>query len=216
MVLARLSPRSVIIVAAFILEVDSVVLLMTGGTAAPAAAAGLSGGSAAAGTAAAGTTAGAAGSAAAGAAGAGAGAGASAGGTATAAAAACGTTTSGFAAAAGPLWGFKAAALSTLGVGMITVGADANGYAVTWDCWKPILHEKSTAPSRGRLLMDLLNDPVVDDFRVESDAVFLRNRWNESWRIDPIVLPWGQVAAHASQIDPINVTSSALNTIGLP
>eukprot|EP00928_Gymnodinium_smaydae_P066936 TRINITY_DN4989_c1_g1_i1.p1 TRINITY_DN4989_c1_g1~~TRINITY_DN4989_c1_g1_i1.p1 ORF type:complete len:200 (+),score=33.37 TRINITY_DN4989_c1_g1_i1:74-601(+) len=78
----------------------------------------------------------------------------------------------------------------------VVVGADAD--ALTWDCWKPILHEKSTAPSRGRLLTDLLNDPVVIDVSVGNSSVFVRNRWNESWRIDPVVLPWGQIAAHAT------------------
>eukprot|EP00928_Gymnodinium_smaydae_P080882 TRINITY_DN6449_c0_g1_i3.p1 TRINITY_DN6449_c0_g1~~TRINITY_DN6449_c0_g1_i3.p1 ORF type:complete len:106 (-),score=19.94 TRINITY_DN6449_c0_g1_i3:36-326(-) len=91
-------------------------------------------------------------------------------------------------------------------MGIMTIGADADGPAVTWDCWKPILHETSTAPSRGRLLADILNDPVVDDYRIEADTVFLRNRWNESWRIDPLILPWGQIAGHASQIESTNFT----------
>eukprot|EP00928_Gymnodinium_smaydae_P083668 TRINITY_DN668_c3_g1_i3.p1 TRINITY_DN668_c3_g1~~TRINITY_DN668_c3_g1_i3.p1 ORF type:complete len:228 (-),score=23.99 TRINITY_DN668_c3_g1_i3:528-1130(-) len=200
MVSARMSLRSCLVVAALILEVDSAIILMTStGPVGPAAAAGLTaGGSAAAVAAATGTTAeaAAAGGAAAGAAVAGVGAGgASAGGVSAGAAVATVAATAG------------KVALSTLGVGFITVGAEADGMAVTWDCWKPILHDRSTAPSRGRLLVDLLHDPVIDDFRVESDAVFLRNRWNESWRIDPIILPWGQVAAHASQIEPANVTA---------
>eukprot|EP00928_Gymnodinium_smaydae_P051591 TRINITY_DN3515_c0_g2_i1.p1 TRINITY_DN3515_c0_g2~~TRINITY_DN3515_c0_g2_i1.p1 ORF type:complete len:172 (+),score=14.54 TRINITY_DN3515_c0_g2_i1:48-563(+) len=78
----------------------------------------------------------------------------------------------------------------------IVVGADAG--ALTWDCWKPILHETSTAPSRGRLLTDILNDPVISDVRVGNYSLYVRNRWNESWRIDPVVLPWGQMAAHAT------------------
>eukprot|EP00928_Gymnodinium_smaydae_P041762 TRINITY_DN2821_c0_g1_i1.p1 TRINITY_DN2821_c0_g1~~TRINITY_DN2821_c0_g1_i1.p1 ORF type:complete len:213 (+),score=32.94 TRINITY_DN2821_c0_g1_i1:58-696(+) len=86
-----------------------------------------------------------------------------------------------------------------LALGLI-VGAEANSSTVTWDCWKPILHEKSTAPSRGRLLADILNDPAIDDYSVGRGSVFVRNRWNESWRLDPVVLPWGQVAAHASKI----------------
>eukprot|EP00928_Gymnodinium_smaydae_P004757 TRINITY_DN11622_c0_g1_i1.p1 TRINITY_DN11622_c0_g1~~TRINITY_DN11622_c0_g1_i1.p1 ORF type:complete len:123 (+),score=14.18 TRINITY_DN11622_c0_g1_i1:392-760(+) len=89
-------------------------------------------------------------------------------------------------------------------LGLLTVGADAGGASVTWDCWKPILHESSAAPSRGRLLSDILNDPVIHSYRVEQNAVFLENRWNESWRIDPIVLPWGQVAAHASRTESID------------
>eukprot|EP00928_Gymnodinium_smaydae_P016973 TRINITY_DN1644_c0_g1_i2.p1 TRINITY_DN1644_c0_g1~~TRINITY_DN1644_c0_g1_i2.p1 ORF type:complete len:186 (+),score=28.18 TRINITY_DN1644_c0_g1_i2:74-631(+) len=78
----------------------------------------------------------------------------------------------------------------------IIVGADADG--VTWDCWKPILHETSAAPSRGRLLTDILSDPVISDINVGNESIFVRNRWNESWRIDPVMLPWGQIAAHAT------------------
>eukprot|EP00928_Gymnodinium_smaydae_P016972 TRINITY_DN1644_c0_g1_i1.p1 TRINITY_DN1644_c0_g1~~TRINITY_DN1644_c0_g1_i1.p1 ORF type:complete len:214 (+),score=20.31 TRINITY_DN1644_c0_g1_i1:38-679(+) len=104
--------------------------------------------------------------------------------------------------------GYMASTLRTLS--FITVGADAgaNASAVTWDCWKPMLHDTSTAPSRGRLLTDLLNDPVIDDFRIESHVVFVRNRWNESWRIDPVTLPWGQVAAHASQMESTDDATS--------
>eukprot|EP00928_Gymnodinium_smaydae_P082475 TRINITY_DN6580_c0_g3_i1.p1 TRINITY_DN6580_c0_g3~~TRINITY_DN6580_c0_g3_i1.p1 ORF type:complete len:204 (-),score=34.55 TRINITY_DN6580_c0_g3_i1:297-908(-) len=95
------------------------------------------------------------------------------------------------------------ALVAVAGLGSILVGTDANASAVTWDCWKPILHERSAAPSRGRLLADLLNDPVISDSHIGRHAVFVRNRWNESWRIDPVVLPWGQVAAHASQVVPL-------------
>eukprot|EP00928_Gymnodinium_smaydae_P062698 TRINITY_DN464_c0_g1_i4.p1 TRINITY_DN464_c0_g1~~TRINITY_DN464_c0_g1_i4.p1 ORF type:complete len:259 (+),score=40.60 TRINITY_DN464_c0_g1_i4:85-861(+) len=94
------------------------------------------------------------------------------------------------------------------GIGVIVVGAEVGASAVTWDCWKPILHESSAAPSRGRLLSDLLNDPLINDYHVGSHSVFVRNRWNESWRIDPVILPWGQVAAHASQIMANSTKSS--------
>eukprot|EP00928_Gymnodinium_smaydae_P059363 TRINITY_DN4266_c1_g3_i1.p1 TRINITY_DN4266_c1_g3~~TRINITY_DN4266_c1_g3_i1.p1 ORF type:complete len:197 (-),score=23.13 TRINITY_DN4266_c1_g3_i1:50-640(-) len=93
--------------------------------------------------------------------------------------------------------GYIASTLSFL-----TVGADVAGNAseATWDCWKPMLHDESTAPSRGRLLADILNDPAISDHSIGRHAVFVRNRWNESWRIDPVVLPGGQLAAHASPV----------------
>eukprot|EP00928_Gymnodinium_smaydae_P031656 TRINITY_DN2316_c0_g1_i4.p1 TRINITY_DN2316_c0_g1~~TRINITY_DN2316_c0_g1_i4.p1 ORF type:complete len:196 (-),score=25.69 TRINITY_DN2316_c0_g1_i4:431-1018(-) len=94
-------------------------------------------------------------------------------------------------------------------IGMVVLGADASAPAVTWDCWKPILHDESVAPSRGRLLADVLNDPLVSESYVDAQSVFLRNRWNESWRIDPVVLPWGQIAAHASRIASLSFNSSA-------
>eukprot|EP00928_Gymnodinium_smaydae_P016976 TRINITY_DN1644_c0_g1_i6.p1 TRINITY_DN1644_c0_g1~~TRINITY_DN1644_c0_g1_i6.p1 ORF type:complete len:223 (+),score=26.89 TRINITY_DN1644_c0_g1_i6:154-822(+) len=107
-----------------------------------------------------------------------------------------------------------AAPLTVFGLALV-VGADADASAVTWDCWKPMLHEKSTAPSRGRLLTDLLNDPAISDYHIGHDSVLVRNRWNESWRIDPLILPWGQVAAHASQIASTSSNlSAALGDIG--
>eukprot|EP00928_Gymnodinium_smaydae_P075193 TRINITY_DN581_c0_g1_i2.p1 TRINITY_DN581_c0_g1~~TRINITY_DN581_c0_g1_i2.p1 ORF type:complete len:174 (-),score=20.14 TRINITY_DN581_c0_g1_i2:302-823(-) len=84
--------------------------------------------------------------------------------------------------------------------GLVTVGAGGDASAVTWDCWKPIVHDSSTTPSRGRPLIDILKDPVISDYSVGNHSIVVRNRWNESWRIDPLILPWGEVAAHASQL----------------
>eukprot|EP00928_Gymnodinium_smaydae_P081577 TRINITY_DN6506_c0_g3_i1.p1 TRINITY_DN6506_c0_g3~~TRINITY_DN6506_c0_g3_i1.p1 ORF type:complete len:227 (-),score=22.88 TRINITY_DN6506_c0_g3_i1:349-954(-) len=100
---------------------------------------------------------------------------------------------------ANPIASYVKLAKFVLSMGVV-VGAEADGSAVTWDCWKPILHETSTAPSRGRLLVDILNDPLINDYNIGNHSVHVRNRWNESWRIDPVVLPWGQVAAHASRM----------------
>eukprot|EP00928_Gymnodinium_smaydae_P026051 TRINITY_DN2055_c0_g4_i2.p1 TRINITY_DN2055_c0_g4~~TRINITY_DN2055_c0_g4_i2.p1 ORF type:complete len:207 (+),score=1.63 TRINITY_DN2055_c0_g4_i2:68-622(+) len=94
-----------------------------------------------------------------------------------------------------PIYGFEAGLLM---VTLMVIGADVREDTVTWDCWKPILRETSSAPSRGRLVADILHDPAVRDVRIENHSVLVRNRWNESWRIDPVLLPWGQVAAHAS------------------
>eukprot|EP00928_Gymnodinium_smaydae_P062804 TRINITY_DN4657_c0_g1_i6.p1 TRINITY_DN4657_c0_g1~~TRINITY_DN4657_c0_g1_i6.p1 ORF type:complete len:212 (+),score=33.28 TRINITY_DN4657_c0_g1_i6:66-701(+) len=98
-------------------------------------------------------------------------------------------------------------------LGLVTVGAEADASAVTWDCWKPIVHENSTAPSRGRPLIDILNDPVISDYSIGNHSVVVRNRWNESWRIDPLILPWGEVAAHASQIASSPSDLSASSTL---
>eukprot|EP00928_Gymnodinium_smaydae_P000971 TRINITY_DN1035_c0_g1_i1.p1 TRINITY_DN1035_c0_g1~~TRINITY_DN1035_c0_g1_i1.p1 ORF type:complete len:226 (+),score=28.44 TRINITY_DN1035_c0_g1_i1:62-739(+) len=152
-------------------------------------------------------------------------AGTAAAGAATTAAAGAATTGAAVTQAAGPLgWLISAAGpnsvyahvanpsvlLPLFGAGAVVVGAEAGASAVTWDCWKPILHETSLAPSRGRLLTDILSDPVISDYKFDDHAVFVRNRWNESWRIDPVLLPWGQLAAHASQMlaSQVNVSAS--------
>eukprot|EP00928_Gymnodinium_smaydae_P012763 TRINITY_DN1464_c0_g1_i1.p1 TRINITY_DN1464_c0_g1~~TRINITY_DN1464_c0_g1_i1.p1 ORF type:complete len:276 (-),score=47.17 TRINITY_DN1464_c0_g1_i1:378-1205(-) len=119
--------------------------------------------------------------------------------------------TAGLASMAATTWSVKKIIGATAAFGLtgLLLGAEANEIAVTWDCWKPIVHEKSLAPSRGRLLADILNHPAISEYRIGQDVVFLRNRWNESWRIDPVVLPWGQVAAHASQMMSTSGNSSA-------
>eukprot|EP00928_Gymnodinium_smaydae_P021941 TRINITY_DN1859_c1_g1_i3.p1 TRINITY_DN1859_c1_g1~~TRINITY_DN1859_c1_g1_i3.p1 ORF type:complete len:226 (-),score=39.26 TRINITY_DN1859_c1_g1_i3:315-992(-) len=197
------------LVASLITEACSVAVMapfvpaLGAGAAAAATGASVSTGAAAAGTAAAGTAAAAAGTAAAA-------AGTAAAGTAAAGSAAAGGAVAGFAMQAA-LEALPAAGIAgPLGFGLsLLVGADADAFAVTWDCWKPMVHETSSAPSRGRLLNDLLNDPAISEYHVGRESVFVRNRWNESWRIDPVILPWGQVAAHASQIESMSANSSA-------
>eukprot|EP00928_Gymnodinium_smaydae_P070959 TRINITY_DN5467_c1_g1_i3.p1 TRINITY_DN5467_c1_g1~~TRINITY_DN5467_c1_g1_i3.p1 ORF type:complete len:225 (-),score=38.06 TRINITY_DN5467_c1_g1_i3:233-907(-) len=215
---ARVCAMSFIVMATLIVESHSVCI--AGPIALGAGPAAAAGGAAAAGTAATAGSAAAAGTAAGGAAS----TAAAAAGTAAAGAspAALGAGTAGTAAAANavgamfanPLW--TLGQLASLGLGLVVVGAEAEASAVTWDCWKPILHEKSIAPSRGRLLLDILNDPAISDYSVGNHSVVVRNRWNESWRIDPVVLPWGQVAAHASQImpSPFNLSTRSIGGIG--
>eukprot|EP00928_Gymnodinium_smaydae_P070960 TRINITY_DN5467_c1_g1_i4.p1 TRINITY_DN5467_c1_g1~~TRINITY_DN5467_c1_g1_i4.p1 ORF type:complete len:231 (-),score=40.45 TRINITY_DN5467_c1_g1_i4:311-1003(-) len=221
---ARVCAMRFVVMATLIAESHSVCI--AGPIALGAGPAAAAGGAAAAGTAATAGSAAAAGTAAAGTAAGGAVAGtaaaAAAAGSAAASPAALGAGTAGTAAAANavgamfanPLW--TLGQLASLGLGLVVVGAEAEASAVTWDCWKPILHEKSTAPSRGRLLQDILNDPAISDYSVGNHSVVVRNRWNESWRIDPVVLPWGQMAAHASQImpSPFNLSTRSIGGIG--
>eukprot|EP00928_Gymnodinium_smaydae_P059365 TRINITY_DN4266_c1_g5_i1.p1 TRINITY_DN4266_c1_g5~~TRINITY_DN4266_c1_g5_i1.p1 ORF type:complete len:245 (+),score=27.27 TRINITY_DN4266_c1_g5_i1:738-1472(+) len=215
MIFARVLIVFLLVVAALIDEACSVGLML-----APPGSAGYTFGdaflnalsmAAASGTAAAGGAAGvaAAGAGAAGAASAGGAAGAAAAGAgATAAGAGAAAAGSGAVVAAGPPAAIAAGPLIVVGLAIV-VGVDESPSAITWDCWKPILHEMSTAPSRGRLLTDILNDPVISDYQIGKHAVIIRNRWNESWRIDPLILPWGQVAAHASQIASTSFNQSA-------
>merc|ERR1712032_999861 len=63
----------------------------------------------------------------------------------------------------------------TLGAGYLILGAEALGSNITWDCWKPILHETSTAPSQGRPVVDVLSDPRVQKYHVTDSSITLRN-----------------------------------------
>eukprot|EP00928_Gymnodinium_smaydae_P027926 TRINITY_DN2143_c0_g1_i5.p1 TRINITY_DN2143_c0_g1~~TRINITY_DN2143_c0_g1_i5.p1 ORF type:complete len:261 (+),score=27.47 TRINITY_DN2143_c0_g1_i5:88-783(+) len=206
MAVAHASSLHLFLVASLINEACSVAIMTTavGIGAGAAATAGTMGTVAATGT----TTSVAAGTAAAGAAT----AGAAAAGTASAGAVTTAWTGAALTGSGMAVFNFLPAAVvaSPLVVGLGTVvGAEADAFAVTWDCWKPMLHDRSTAPSRGRHLEDLLNDPAITEYHMNPSSVFVRNRWNESWRIDPLILPWGQVAAHASQVVSTSSNSSA-------
>eukprot|EP00928_Gymnodinium_smaydae_P080095 TRINITY_DN6387_c0_g1_i1.p1 TRINITY_DN6387_c0_g1~~TRINITY_DN6387_c0_g1_i1.p1 ORF type:complete len:242 (+),score=20.83 TRINITY_DN6387_c0_g1_i1:103-726(+) len=202
MAFARVFPANIVVLASLIHVVGSTTLIMTSVKAVPM----LTGGASTAGTAAGTAVAEVAGAAE----------------TVSTVIQAAGTACTGFTAAGTAALLQNLGSLSVAGsslvlaLGAIVVGAQADSVAVSWDCWKPILHETSLAPSRGRLLLDILNDPAIVDAQVGSRSVFVRNRWNESWRIDPFVLPWGQVAAHASQLvsTPFNHSTGSSDTIG--
>lgn len=86
---------------------------------------------------------------------------------------------------------------------LLVVGAEPiNGStsSLTWDCWKPILQETSLAPSQGRRLADILSDRRVELVHKNDTAVLVKNIWDELFEITPVVLPSGQVAAHAAKI----------------
>jgi hypothetical protein len=88
-------------------------------------------------------------------------------------------------------------------LGWICVGADADG--ASFDCWKPVVRETSTAPSQGRRLVDLLTDPRVKEARVQGQheknfRVYVTNVWDEVFTVYPVQLANGTVAAHAEKV----------------
>ena len=93
-------------------------------------------------------------------------------------------------------------------VGWVTLGATgvaaASPTVVTFDCWKPVLHDTSTEPSAGRLIKDVLADKRVMRFEFDGAGVkdWSIRAWNvfgETFEIVPIVLN-GHTYAHANQI----------------
>lgn len=88
----------------------------------------------------------------------------------------------------------------TLGpIGLLTLGAVSTD--LTFDCWKPILHDKSREPSRGIRFKDVLSDPRVKEINVQNyPEIRLRNVWNESFVITFVQLPNSEVALHAEPI----------------
>ena len=92
------------------------------------------------------------------------------------------------------------------------LGANASGPAVTYDCWKPILHEFGGPPSRGRVLNDVLADhrvvrhtldvlsPVAAT-DLQRSLGTVENIWHEVFAIELVRLPDGTMATHAARVD---------------
>lgn len=186
---------------ALIETIKLIMVVAIGGiVAAPVVLGGAAAGGAAAGATAAAASATATGAATTGAAAAAAG-GAAVGGTATAAA--------GGAAAAAT--GGTAAAVLSGPIGWALLGAtsktSSNVEEYSWDCWKPLLHNKSEEKSKGRLLKDILCDKrilsVISSGLSSGDAskcsFIVKNIWNETFDIKPVILYNGIVAFHATK-----------------
>lgn len=112
---------------------------------------------------------------------------------------------SSFVGAAGPVATPAEAAGTMLGpVGWMGIGAEKKA-SYTFDCRKPIGREFDTMLSKGHLLFNLILDPrikKVDVFNAEPDAlsVIVGNIWNEKFRLVPVRLDDGTIAAHAETI----------------
>jgi hypothetical protein len=91
----------------------------------------------------------------------------------------------------------------------VDVDVKSNVGVITFDCWKPVLHEETTEPSQGRLLKDVAADRRIKDVLVCKDGgphggvlprIFLKNIWNENFRVDYVVLSPEKLAAHAKLV----------------
>ena len=73
----------------------------------------------------------------------------------------------------------------------------------TFDCWKPVLHDESEEPSKGKLLREVVAHPNIKQVIMESHddgqlkELLIENVWDEKFRIDFVILPSQQLAAHA-------------------
>ena len=93
-------------------------------------------------------------------------------------------------------------------VGFLVVGAEDNSeVGITFDCWKPILHDETSEPSRGRLMKDVVADPRIKDVQVWEDGeggalprIALKNIWNEDFCIEYVSLSPEKIAAHAKRV----------------
>lgn len=100
-------------------------------------------------------------------------------------------------------------AIASSPVGWLVLGVADGGESAkcTFDCWKPLLHEESPVPSTGRLLRDIVVDARIKEVTITANAnsplpeITLRNIWNELFRIEYVMLPSQQLAAHAVRLE---------------
>ena len=92
----------------------------------------------------------------------------------------------------------------------MALGTSLNSYGsgVTYDCWKPVLHDTSEEPSNGMLMKDVVCHPHVAKVTMneglvpEFPRIVLENIWNESFEIDYVLLvETGEVACHARPLN---------------
>ena len=90
---------------------------------------------------------------------------------------------------------------------LLGVAHDSSAEKCTFDCWKPILHEQSPIPSTGKFLRDVVTDARIKEVISTTNAdspfpeITLRNIWNELYRIEYVILPSKQLAAHAVRLE---------------
>jgi hypothetical protein len=89
------------------------------------------------------------------------------------------------------------------------LGAEVNNESlnITWDCWKPLLHDESTTPSRGMLLKEVIQDSRIKSVQLKETEgtgypnLILSNIWDENFLIEFVTLPSNhQLAAHALKL----------------
>jgi hypothetical protein len=92
---------------------------------------------------------------------------------------------------------------STMPLGAAAVAEGEELYS--YDCWKPIVRETDPTPSKGRLLMDVIQDARVKRVEVmdgepETFSMEIENIWGERFHVGPVRLPDGSIIGHAVRI----------------
>lgn len=103
-----------------------------------------------------------------------------------------------------------ATAIASGPIGWLVLGAEdyVDEATPSWDCWKAVVHDTTSTPSRGRLLRELVTDPQVKQVDVSGMSrvvrglpqLILHNVYGEKFSVDCVTLPCGTLAAHAVRI----------------
>jgi hypothetical protein len=94
-------------------------------------------------------------------------------------------------------------------LGAVIVGArEIAPQIITWDCYKPIIHEDQQKPTKPMLLAALAAHPMVSKVEIATKAtpthlpdVEIENVAGELYLLRGVMLPWGAVAYHAEKTE---------------
>ncbi|KAJ4044318.1 hypothetical protein NW756_004650 [Fusarium oxysporum] len=94
-------------------------------------------------------------------------------------------------------------------IGVVIVGArEIAPQTITWDCYKPIIHEAVEKPTEPMLLAALVSHPMVARVDISTKAtsaglpnIEIENVAGELYLLRGVALPWGAVAYHADRME---------------
>lgn len=105
--------------------------------------------------------------------------------------------------------GALAVTVSTGGLGLLAVGASVNQEddEISYDCWKPVVHDTSPERSNGMLLKDMVCHPNVANVTMTTGicdslpSILIENIWNETFEIEYVFIHnSGKIACHAKPL----------------
>lgn len=84
---------------------------------------------------------------------------------------------------------------------------DSGGNGITYDCWKPVVHDKSREPSKGKFLNEIISHPNISRTTVTTGDhpdlpnIVIENIWGEVFEIEYLLLHTTMnIVCHATQI----------------
>ncbi|XP_060586131.1 uncharacterized protein LOC132741883 [Ruditapes philippinarum] len=99
--------------------------------------------------------------------------------------------------------------MSADGLALLAVGASVNQEddEISYDCWKPVVHDTSPERSNGMLLKDMVCHPNVANVTMTTGicdslpSILIENIWNETFEIEYVfVHNTGKIACHAKHL----------------
>ncbi|XP_045191420.2 uncharacterized protein LOC123548313 [Mercenaria mercenaria] len=88
-------------------------------------------------------------------------------------------------------------------IGLLAVGTSHTEEKdrITYDCWKPVLHDTSLESSNGMILKDLVCHPNIANVTVTPSVclpqIVIENVWNEKFEIEYVVQDSDKLSCHA-------------------